>query len=64
MRTAISELISAARGQAERLRRQSLAIDGDDFGSRMLQAEAKRWAELANAAEAERPPWFEDGGQP
>jgi hypothetical protein len=40
MRTAISELISAARGQAERLRRQSLAIDGDDFGNRMLLADA------------------------
>jgi outer membrane PBP1 activator LpoA protein len=54
MRTAINELISAARGQAERLRRQSLAIDGDDFGSRMLQAEAKRWQELADSAEQER----------
>jgi hypothetical protein len=54
MRTAISELISAARGQAERLRRQSLAIDGDDFGNRMLQAEAKRWRELADSAEQER----------
>jgi outer membrane PBP1 activator LpoA protein len=51
MRTAINELISAARGQAERLRRQSLAIDGDDFGNRMLQAEAKRWQELADAAQ-------------
>jgi hypothetical protein len=54
VKTAISELISAARGQAERLRRQSLAIDGDDFGSRMLQAEAKRWQELADSAEQER----------
>jgi outer membrane PBP1 activator LpoA protein len=54
MKTAISELISAARGQAERLRRQSLAIDGDDFGNRMLQAEAKRWQELADSAEQER----------
>jgi outer membrane PBP1 activator LpoA protein len=53
MRTAISELISAARGQAERLRRQSLAVDGDDFGNRMLQAEAKRWQEIAEAAQQE-----------
>jgi outer membrane PBP1 activator LpoA protein len=53
MKTAIAELISAARGQAERLRRQSLAVDGDDFGNRMLQAEAKRWQELAEAAQQE-----------
>jgi outer membrane PBP1 activator LpoA protein len=53
MRTAISELISAARGQSERLRRHSLAIDADDYGARVTQAEAKRWQELADAAEAE-----------
>jgi hypothetical protein len=53
MRTAISELISAARGQAERLRRQSFA-DADEWGQRVTQAEATRWQELADGAKQER----------
>ena len=52
MKTAIAELISAARGQAERLRRKSFT-HADHFAQVLFQAEAKQWQELANAAEQE-----------
>ena len=52
MRTAIAELISAARGQAERLRRASFH-DADHFAQVLFQAEAKQWQDLADHAEQE-----------
>ena len=53
MRTAINELISAARGQAERLRRQSFAGSDDEYPARVAEAESQHWKRLADAAEAE-----------
>jgi hypothetical protein len=52
MRTAIAELISAARSQAERLRRKSFT-HADHFAQVLFQAEAEWWMELADKAEQE-----------
>ena len=67
MKKAIAELIKAARGHAERLRRASFD-DGDEFSQRMAQAEAKLWQQLADSAEQESAglivPWPVESDEP